>query len=150
MNEIQRVLSETDPFDLPIVGHGFKEYNRDYQIDVEIPGTGNETRSIAYLFRGCVEARYEYLAPAPISMDDTFIDWSRWQAAGSPDGYVWGVNYALGYPGWAYVKQSERAAQWEKLAGIPMHEVTIETNVYRISLVFHDLDVTRSTEGSEI
>jgi len=31
--------------------------------------------------------------------DDRLTDYVEWEAAGKPDGYVWGRNWSLAYPG---------------------------------------------------
>ncbi len=65
------------------------------------------------------------------------------QSEKAPAGFMWGVKSAEAYPGWTYVADSERAAIWSKKMGLPMHEIVIETNVYKLSLVFHALVVEK-------
>ena len=48
-----------------------------------------------------------------------------------PDGFVWGVRWAAAYPGLKYAADGPRAQHWSALLGRRMHEVSIETNVYR-------------------
>jgi hypothetical protein len=81
------------------------------------------------------------------SWDDAFADSSAWEAAGCPEGYVWGVNAAAGYPGARYLPESARAAAWSRRLGHPMHEVRIETNTWTIELVFHALRVQKVEHG---
>lgn len=148
-NNIHETLAQWDPFDMPVTRHGFTEYNRDYRVEVTFVGADRVEHPVLFLFRGCVEAHYECrVAPGPAFMDDAFIDYGRWEAAGCPDGFVWGVNWADGYPGWRYVEASPRAAAWAERLGLPMHEVEIETNTYLLSLVFHDLAVQPQGAGA--
>jgi len=139
--ELQNVLNEWNIFDRAITRHGFTPYNRDYRIEIAPEGAGE---GVEYMFRGCVEAHYENrVVPTayPAFMDDRFIDHHTWEAAGHPQGFVWSVNFAEAYPGWKYVENSERATSWSHKLGLPMHEVRIETNIYLLTLVFHDLTV---------
>ncbi len=76
-------------------------------------------------------------------MDDVFLDLERAQSEDVPDGFIWGAKHANAYPGWTYVAGSERAAGWSSKTGLPMHEVVIETNVYKLSLVFNSLVVEK-------
>jgi hypothetical protein len=145
---VRELLKVWDFFDQAITGHGFTAYNRDYRLDVVFVGADKVEHPVEYLFRGCVEAHYESRVVPPPSaafMDDRFIDFERWEAAGHPKGFVWGVNHADAYPGLTYVENSERAASWARSLSLPMHEVTIETNTYLLRLVFHDLRVQSPT-----
>lgn len=75
----------------------------------------------------------------PRSWEDTLIDYEAWEAAGEPDGYVWGTKWTLAYPGLVYVEGSAIAAEWTARLGKSMHEVTIETDAYLLRVVFHDV-----------
>ena len=146
---VRATLEAHDLFDNTIYNHAFTDYMRDYQLLARLHvGTGSPG-TYTYLFQGCVEVVYELRLPTEaFSMHELFLDCQRWKSAGSPSGFVWGVKYATVYPGWKYVDPSPRAAQWSQRFNIPLHEVTIETNVYRLSLIFHDLIVTKlETEG---
>ena len=81
------------------------------------------------------------------SWSDVLTDYTAWEDAGHPDGYVWGVNWMAAYPGAKYVRDSAAAADWSARLGRPMHEVLIETNGHRIRLVFHDLSVHKIGQG---
>jgi hypothetical protein len=142
---VEETLKTCDLFDNSILRHGFTAYMRDYQIVAEI--FYGENRGVySYLFRGCVEAHYESSIPeGAFLMDDALLDLERARAEDAPAGFVWGVNSAEAYPGWTYVAGAGRAAVWSKKTGLPMHEVVIETNVYKLSLVFHDLVVEKSS-----
>jgi len=143
---VEETLQEWDFFDEAITRHGFTEYNRDYSLAVFFAANGSRMKGeVTYLFRGCVEAQYESVLPpdalAPTFVDDRFTDGALWEAAGCPEGHVWNVNYTQAHPGWEYVHASERAGAWAERLRLPMHEVRVETNIYRLTLVFHDLVV---------
>jgi hypothetical protein len=76
--------------------------------------------------------------------DGPFINYSAWEAAGAPGGFVWGTEWAEAYPAVQYIEQSDAAAAWTEQVGKPMHAIQIETNAYAIELVCHDLLVTDS------
>ena len=140
---VEETLNTYDLFDNAIVRHGFTAYMRDYEIVAEL-FYGEHRGVFTYLFRGCVEAHYESSIPGgAFSMDDVLLDLERGQPEGGPDVFMWGVNHANAYPGWTYDAGSERTAAWSKKTGLPMHEVVIETNVYKLSLVFYSLVVEK-------
>jgi hypothetical protein len=142
---VEEMLKIYDLFDNSILKHGFTAYMRDYQIVAELL-SGEHQGIFSYLFRGCVEAHYESSIPeGAFLMDDALIDCENMQSENVPAGFIWSVKSAEAYPGCTYVANSERAVTWSKKIGLPMHEVEIETNVYNLSLVFHDLVVEKSS-----
>ena len=142
---VRATLEAHDLFDNTIYNHVFTDYMRDYQLLAYLHVGAGSPGTYTYLFQGCVEVVYESCLPTEaFSMDELFLDYQQWKSAGSPSGFVWGVKYATVYPGWKYVEPSPRAAQWTQRLKIPLHEVIVETNVYRLSLIFHDLIVTKS------
>jgi hypothetical protein len=77
------------------------------------------------------------------SWGDAFLDHEAYRQAGEPEGFLWAVEYADAYPGLTYVENSDRARMWSDRMRREMHEVILETNVYSLHLVFHDLTVTQ-------
>jgi len=142
--EVKALLEEYRFFDQAVVEHGFLPYNRDYRVVAEISGQRSPGAKVevlerySLLFRGCVEIRYTSNVKT-LDLDDVFIDHDRWERAGQPAGFVWGVNWADAYPGLRYVDASERVASWQQRLGRPMHEVLIETNTYDLVVVFAEL-----------
>lgn len=78
-----------------------------------------------------------------MSWADVYTDYAAWQKAGEPDGYVWGVNWSLAYPGLVAHKSSERAITWTRRVGHPMFEASLTTNQFALSVIFHSLRTTR-------
>ena len=140
--EVQEVMERADPLDNALLRHGYKPYMRDYELIVQIIGRpGPEIYS--YLFRYCVEARVRtaltstnYLA----SLDERLLDY---EAGKDLDGFVWGVKWSQLYPGWELLSESDRARDWSRRLALDMHEVTIQSTVHSISLVFSTLVVRR-------
>lgn len=136
-------------FDLPILSHGFAPYQRDYVIEAELGGQTEHRGHYRFLFTHCTVANLTTAvrdATWQTSWDDRFIDYNAWLAAGGPEGYVWGVNWSSAYPGPTYIADSALASEWGSRLGRPMHEAVIETDAFRLQLVFHDLQVMRTGE----
>ncbi|MFG2468282.1 hypothetical protein ACGFXB_22885 [Streptomyces canus] len=145
---LEQLLDET--FDHAVVHHGYTTYLRDYEVIVHMtaaPGTGVEPSYLRYLFRCCVEARCETSVPAETwqrSMDDRLIDH---ETGVGLDGFVWGVKWHGMYPGAKLLPQSDTARHWSHTLGIDFHDVLIETNAQRLTLLFSDLRVTEVPGG---
>lgn len=81
---IRRALD--DAFDMPILRHGFTGYNRDYELIWQVPESASGPDrgcTYTYVFRACVEAHYTgTFRPEMFPLDDVFIDYERWSAAG--------------------------------------------------------------------
>lgn len=99
-----------------------------------------------YDFRGCVEARYEVTPPSgAFSMDDRLLDPL---ATDLPEGFQWPVASACSAEeGVTYTRTSARTEGRTERLGIPMHEAVIGTNVFRLALVFHDLNIPLAVRG---
>ena len=133
--------------DFAIVRHGFAPFLRDYDVVAE-----HKEQQCLYRFSHCASATATTAVADRVwmaSWDDIFIDYSAWERAGSPDGYVWGVCYAVAYPGAKYVENSILAREWATRLGKLMHEVRIETNGHNLGLIFHDLTVQELKESDE-
>lgn len=153
----QRIKDDTLFFDSAIDSHGFVPFLRDYDVIIDVPaatpdGTSSYIRGrYRYRFTHCVEvvARTTFTPDTwKKSWDDVFTDREAWETAGSPDGYVWGVEWADAYPGMSYIEHSERADRWTKLLDHEMHEVRIASNALDLTVVFHDLLVDQLAIGN--
>ncbi|MFB7830949.1 hypothetical protein [Streptomyces sp. NPDC056056] len=145
---LQQMLDEA--FDHAVVHHGYTNYMRDYEVIVyatAAPDTGIQQAYLRYLFRYCVDARCETSVPAAtwrVSLDDRLVDY---ETGADLDGYVWGVKWHLLYPGAKLLPESEVARRWSRAVGIDFHDVLIESNAHRLTLVFSDLQVTEVPTG---
>jgi len=161
----ERIEGEDERFvDSWVDSHGFTSYNRDYDVVIttvaalppEVP-IGDTTGSYLegryrYRFTYCTEANESTAVPDETwqeSYDDVFTDYEIWQAAGMPEGFVWGQP-ADTYPGLSYVADSPRAALWTERLKRAMHEILIETNKFTLRLICHDLQVERLALGDPI
>jgi hypothetical protein len=142
-SELAKRLEEV--FDQGVVFHGFTDYMRDYEVIVHStadPGTGIPPAYLRYLFRVCVHATIDSTVPPQIwarSLDEQLIEY---ETGVGLDGYVWGVKWHLLYPGARVVADSPRAIEWSSALNLDFHEVELETNAHKISLVFSDLVVS--------
>lgn len=140
---ISRTLAEHDLYDTEIVSHGFVPQMRDYRLVVE-RFEGTVAGRYVYTFRGCVEVAYCLtLPPDAVSLDDSLLDATS--AAMPASAFQWHAATACVDGAATLAADSPRAVSWTARLGQPMAEVSIETNVYRLSLVFHDLDIQRVT-----
>lgn len=141
--EIEQAL--TDVFDQALLCHAFTDYMRDYEMVFHCsaaPSTGIAPEHLRYLFRHCVVAEVESTVRPDVwskSLDDALI---VYETGVDLDGFVWGVKCQRMYPGARLVPDSARADSWSKLLQIPFHEMQLETEAHRVTLVFSDLEVS--------
>jgi hypothetical protein len=105
----ERIEADDLFFDSAIVSHGFTDYLRDYDVVIDVPAAlppevpiGDTAGSYIagryrYRFTHCPEARVASTVGDEAwrcSWDDVFTDYQAWEAAGNPEGFVWGVNWA--------------------------------------------------------
>jgi hypothetical protein len=130
-------LSEID---VGVMSHGFAEHGRDYRFILEdclgtSPGTYRLTLTHVVAM--------EYRTALPVSAwseawSDDFIDYDRWEAAGEPNGYVFGANWSNAYPGFVALADHAGAAEWALKLGRPMYAASLHTDLFKMTLVFHD------------
>lgn len=136
--------------DVGILHHGFAPHMRDYDIVFEAlwgkVEWADSKGTYRLRFTHCPEATTSTaVADAAWNQawSDVFIDYAHWEAAGEPEGFVWGVCWSNAYPGLTYLEASPRARAWSERLGQPMHEVSISTEAFQLRLVFHDFTVAK-------
>lgn len=163
MSSLRERIDEDDLFfDSAIVSHGFAPHLRDYDVVIDVPAAlppevaiGDSTGSYImgryrYRFTHCLEAHLLSTVSEDVwkrSWDEVFTDYATWVAASHPEGFVWGTNHADAYPGLSYVPESTLATAWTARLGRDMHEVIMETNVFVLRLVCHELRVLQLAVG---
>lgn len=151
MNPLQSLfeagLSEVD---VGVMQHGFAEHGRDYVFIIE-----DSLRSRPGTYRLTFTHVVELSAKTAVSPEawgrswsNDFTDYRRWQAAGEPDGYVFGTKWSLAYPGFSAIDDSPLAAKWANKLGRPMFAASLQTDLFEISLVFHDAQLELVREGT--
>jgi hypothetical protein len=149
---VARLLDWFPDCDFAILEHGFAAHGRDYHLVVEHSGF-NEPGRHRLIFTHVVdlglttEIRDEVW---PRSWSDEFIDYAAWEKAGHPDGYVWGSNWSLAYPGLEAVVPSDVAANWSARVQHPMHEAVVTSERFRLRLVFHDLITEKIDDRTDL
>ena len=138
-NPIDELLSWLSAVDFAVLTHGFANHGRDYILLVE-DCLSSSPGQHEIVFTHCVKAEYETRVRDEVwqkSWSEEFIDYGRWTGAGEPDGYVWGTNWSLAYPGLRAVPDSAEAADWSKRLGKQMFETTLATDRFFLRLMFH-------------
>jgi hypothetical protein len=155
---VKKRLAEYGGFiDVGILNHGFAVHMRDYDVLFEALW-GKEKWADAkgtyrLRFTHCPEAVTTTKVPDSgwkQAWSDVFIDYAQWEAAGEPEGFVWGACWSTAYPGLSYVDDSPRAVHWSERLGKPMHEINIETEAFHLRVVFHDFILTKLTDDVRV
>jgi hypothetical protein len=137
VNKVKAMLERDQPDDVALLRHGFTDYMRDYEVVFSFAGQ----ELYRYHFVGCVEADCQTtLRPVDFvaSLSDQFVySGPDYPDTPDPDGFIWGVRYSNAQI--SYVEDGAIAARWAIALGIPMHEVEIASEAFRITLVFASL-----------
>jgi hypothetical protein len=142
MLTVKELLKKEDFFDSTILRHGFTDYMRDYEIIVAARNGPPNTDVHNYQFVGCVEAHYQTKLRESFTQslsDEHVYSGPDFPDKKEPAGFIWGMRFAEAYPGLKYIENGERAEHWSRLLGQKMHEVLLETNCFRLQLVFADV-----------
>ena len=133
--------------DFGVMHHGFAPHGRDYILVVQAAGTYELTLTHV------VEQHYETRVRDdvwPKSWDDRFTDYAMWEAAGCPEGYVWGTNWSLAYPGLDTPDDDPAAGRWSQRLGKQMYGVVIGTDRFKLSVVFHSARTKKLSDHSSV
>jgi hypothetical protein len=153
MNDEEIAEAFKDAFDQSLLFHGFAEHMRDYDLYIYAtadPSTGIQPAHLRYRFTHCVVANITTTVRDdvwPRSLDERLIDYDT-AIKEEVDGYVWGVNWQMLYPGIALVERSALAAEWAARLGFDLREAVIEGNGHLMQLVFRDLSITVAGPGA--
>ncbi|HEX7555638.1 MAG TPA: hypothetical protein VF338_03360 [Leptolinea sp.] len=143
---VEEKLKEIGLIDVALFKHGFMPYMRDYFLEYESGGIAPYAGLYLCLFTHCVVANLETRVGDEIwqnSWSDVYLDFDKWVEAGEPNGFVWGTNWSLTYPGLEYMKESNLATRWSIKLKKEMHEIIIQTESIQIQLIFHDVIVKK-------
>ena len=142
----------TDIFDIPILRHGFTEYNRDYDFLVELDPV-NVSGHFILRFKHVYELTYLTTVTndtLKLSTDDIFTNHQKWKDNGEKLGFVWGVNNSSAYPGFSVKDTSDKADKWIRILGLEMFEVSVETETFKIDFVTHDFELIDLKDNKEL
>ena len=136
--------------DFGVMAHGFLPHGRDYSILVE-NNLGKVQGRHTLCFTHVVEMNYSTGVEDDTwrkSWSEDFTDFKRWESAGEPGGYLWGTNWSGAWPGMRDVTPSAKAESWTIRLEKPMFEMEIHTDRFRMSLIFHSLQVTHLNDDA--
>jgi hypothetical protein len=126
------------PVDFSVLGHGFAPHGRDYVLTIHVLGRGTYELTLTHV----VELHYHSSVAPDIwsqSWDDALTDYERWEAQGhQPEGYVWGTNWSLAYPGLLAPDDDQVARHWSNALGKPMFAAELTTDRFKLTCIFHD------------
>jgi hypothetical protein len=134
--------------DFAVLDHGFLPHGRDYALVAET-SMGTEPGRHQLQFTHVVEMSYLTALDQEAwskSWGEEFVNYEDWTAAGEPEGYVWGTDWSLAWPGLSAVEPSVRAKSWSDRLSMPMFEARIGTGRFELCLVFHGLRTAKISD----
>ncbi len=152
MHPVKQFLEWFPENDFAVLDHGFARHGRDYYVVAETlfgPDPGRYLLLFTHVVTAAIVTRVRDDVWTD-SWDDVFTDYAAWERAGEPDGYVWGSNWTLAYPGLWAVEPSPRALEWTSRLGRPMYEAVLETDRFELTLVFHSLRTKKIDDRTDL
>ena len=138
--------------DFGVMEHGFLSHGRDYYFIIET-SIGKDPGRHQLQFTHVTDLIYNTAVADEFwgkSWADEFVNYQAWLDAGEPEGYVWGNCWSLAWPGMSAVEPSSKAEEWSSRLGRAMYEATIQTDRFRITLVFHSIRTKKISEDRSI
>ena len=138
----QEKISEVD---FAVMEHRFAPHGRDYIFIVQ-EGLVSEPGTYELILTHVTSVKYETRVRDDvwgISWSDEFTSYAAWEAASEPEGYVLGTNWSLAYPGISVPTSSAEAEDWSRRLNKLMYPVSIETDRFKITLIFHTVIMRR-------
>ncbi|WP_159679290.1 hypothetical protein [Luteimonas sp. 9C] len=148
MHPLDAILDWLLDCDFGVMDHGFVPHGRDYTFLVE-SSMGKDAGRHQVQFTHVAELSYATAVADDVwakSWGDVLVDYQSWLDAGEPDGFVWGTCWALARTGIRAVEPAPKAAAWAARLGNPMYEAEIDTDRFRINLIFGSLQWAKVSE----
>jgi hypothetical protein len=104
-------------------------------------------------FTHCFDLSYQTVFDEQLlqsSWEDRLLDYEQCKDDKALQGYLWGVNWALSYPGFELIKDSLKAKDWSQRLKKEMYEMEVETNVFKLNFIFHDFKYKKIGEGTPV
>lgn len=142
-----------DIYDVAILKHGFADYVRDYQFEIEANWIGDSAGRYILTFKHCYDLTYKTLVKDDVlrkSWDDLFTDYQIWEKNNEPDGFVWGTNCSLAYPGFKVIRNSDKATNWSDRLGKKINEVKLETNSFQMNLIYETWTLEKINDDNSL
>src|ERR1700722_11725978 len=151
MHPLDELLQWLPEMDFAVLEHHFARHGRDYIVLIEDCLSSNKGQH-EIVFTHCVSVDCETRVADkvwPSSWSDEFTDYGKWVEAKEPEGYVWGTNWSLAYPGFIAIRDSANAAEWSRRLGKPMFEATLETDCFFLRLIFYSIHSRKTADKSD-
>ncbi len=135
-------------FDFAVLKHSFASHGRDYVFLIQ-----DWVGSHELTFTHVTQFQYETRVNDELwsrSWSDEFLDYEKWLSAGEPNGYVWGTEWSLAYPGISLPDESKEAEDWSHRLSRPMYPFLIETDRFSIRLVFSMAHFARKSDDTSL
>jgi hypothetical protein len=126
--------------DFGVLEHGFAPHGRDYRFLIQ-DSLCQEPGTYELIFTHVVDLKYETRLGEKvwlISWADEFTDYATWKASGEPEGYVFGTDWSLAYPGISILPENPKTHEWSNRLQRPMYSVSVETDRFCIAVVFSE------------
>jgi hypothetical protein len=125
-------------YEFGVLEHGFAPHGRDYRFVIQ-DSLCSDPGTYELVFTHVVDLKYETRVGDTVwqtSWTDEFTDYAKWKNSGEREGYVFGTDWSLAYPGIKIPASSRKAQEWSERLEHPMYSASIETDRFFISLVF--------------
>ena len=135
---LNRALSDCD---FGVMEHGFLRHGRDYRFVIQ-DSICSDPGTYELIFTHVVDLKYETRVSDKswqVSWSEEFTDYAKWMQAGEPDGYVFGTDWSLAYPGIAAPDSSPETQEWSERLQRPMYSAKIETDRFSMTLIFSNV-----------
>jgi len=139
--------------DSAVLSHGFMPYKRDYYFHIETLWHEPYLGQYLVLFKHCYDFSYKTFTGSETliqSWDDLFIDYAKYEEAGTPEGYVWCSNHIGAYPGFRQIADSIMANRWTQKLGKPMNEVEFEGEIFKMNLIYHEWTIEKLNNNTSL
>jgi hypothetical protein len=140
-------------YDVAIIRHGFTDYVRDYRFEIEANWIGDLAGRYVLTFTHCYELTYKTLVDDDSikeSWNDLFTNFETWKKHNEPEGFVWGTNWSLAYPGFDEIVDSEKAKNWSKRLSKEMKEVRLQANSFKINLIYETWNLKKINSDTSL
>jgi len=142
---VEEKLNEYDLFDQSIIRHGNLANIRDYEIIGYLCGQDFDLE-VKYILKGCIHVQFENTVDLGFfSMDDRLLHLNRQDEPDYPKAFIWDAGTIV-FPGWKLVENTDELKKLEVKYKLKFYKFEIETNAYRLTLTFNDLEISPMTK----
>ena len=152
-NPLRALLNGTlSECDFGVMEHGFVPHGRDYRFVIQ-DSLCSDPGTYELIFTHVVALDYETRVGDsvwPQSWGDEFTDYTEWEQSGEPQGYVFGTDWSLAYPGITILDSSPDAQNWSGRLQRPMHSANVQTDRFSLTIVFSSIRHRKLSEQTGV